>query len=451
MNLRQVVRSVRAHWVVAVVTFLVCVFIGGAYAVLPAKQYTASVVLLAQPPAGASDPGSDVGAIQIEIPQIAVEAENATIDAEAQANVPSRYRSVPVTISAVGDPASNTVTINASSTDPRAAQAYANATAARVLKVTNRDAGSLLVLSELGAAELPTSPTNPRATVALAAIAFGLIAAVFAALAAGALRRFVAADEISERLGIPVLGEVPALVRPGQNPVEMFEEGRDERGLEAFQQLRSHLHVMFRDTHPVIAVTSCDPREGKSSIVSHAAWALATPGQFVVAVDGDLRQPRLHEIFGVPLSPGVSDVPAATGPIELLAPTGNRYLELVPAGVPTRHPADIAAADVPRLLRALHESDRTVVLDCPPVMGVAETTILVTKADAVILVVDARKLTFENLEQGLAHLRAAGANVVGIVLNRVRWRKMGSVYGYDGSAHTLATDSLRTRLRRSDR
>ena len=76
MDLRQIVRTVRANWVVALVTFLVCLFIGGAYAVLPAKKYEASVVLVAQPPPGASDPGSDVGAIQIEIPQIAVEAEN---------------------------------------------------------------------------------------------------------------------------------------------------------------------------------------------------------------------------------------------------------------------------------------------------------------------------------------------------------------------------------------
>ena len=133
----------------------------------------------------------------------------------------------------------------------------------------------------------------------------------------------------------------------------MFKVGGDERGLEAFQQLRSQLHVMFQETHPVIAFTSCDPREGKSSVAAHTAWALATPGQFVVAVDGDLRQPRLHEIFGTELSPGVSDIAVANGPTELMAPTGNRYLELIPAGVPTRHPADIAAADVPRLLRAL--------------------------------------------------------------------------------------------------
>ena len=108
---------------------------------------------------------------------------------------------------------------------------------------------------------------------------------------------------------------------------------------------------MFQDTQPVIAFTSCAPREGKSSVVANAAWALATPGQFVVAVDGDLRQPKLHEIFGVDLSPGVSDIAVANGPSDLLALTGNPCLELIPAGVSPRHPADIAASDVPRLLR----------------------------------------------------------------------------------------------------
>ena len=91
------------------------------------------------------------------------------------------------------------MTISATSKDPAAAQAYANAAAARVVKVTNRVDTPVLVLSQLGMAALPTTPTNPRATVAVAAVAFGFIAAIFAALAAGALRRFVAADEVSER------------------------------------------------------------------------------------------------------------------------------------------------------------------------------------------------------------------------------------------------------------
>ncbi len=451
MDLRQIVRTIRAKWVVALLTFLACLCIGGAYAVLPAKVYEATVVMIAQPPAGAPAPGSLVGAIQLEISQIAVEAENPAVDAEAAAQVPASLRSFPATITASADPASNTVTISAKSTDPAAAQAYANATAARVLSAANRANGTLLVLSQLGKAELPSKPTNPRATVAVASVVFGLIAAVFAALLAGALRRFVAADEIADRLDVPVIGEVPTLARPGSNPAQMFALAGDERGLEAFQQLRSHLHVLFQDTHPVIAVTSYEQGEGKSCVASRTAWALATPGQFVVAVDGDLRQPTLHEIFGVELSPGVSDIAVANGPTELLAATDNRYLEVIPAGVPTRHPADIAAADVPRLLRALRESDRTVVLDCPPITGIAETTILMAKVDAVILVVDARKFNFANLERGVAEIKASGAMVAGIVLNRVRRPKGGWAYGYQRQSPPSSPETPRVKLRRPAR
>ena len=278
MDLKQIVRRVQANWIVALVTFLACVGIGFIYAVLPAKQYEASVLLIAQPPPNTGNAGTDVGAIQIEIPQIVVEAENGSVQEAARALVPARYRNDPVTITATGDPASNSVTINAKSTNPAAAQAYADAAASRVLKVTNRDAASLLVLSELGAAELPTTPTNPAKTVAVASVALGVILGIFAALAAAAIRRTGPADELWDRLGLPVLGEVPTLVGADGNPADMFGPTGDETGLEAFQQLRSFLHIKFQGSHPVIAFTSCDPKEGKSSIASHTAWALATPG-----------------------------------------------------------------------------------------------------------------------------------------------------------------------------
>ena len=93
MDLRQVVRTVRANWIVALVTFLACLFIGGAYAVLPAKKYEASVVLVAQPPAGASDPGSDVGAIQIEIPRSPWKRRTRRSTPRRSQQVPARFRS----------------------------------------------------------------------------------------------------------------------------------------------------------------------------------------------------------------------------------------------------------------------------------------------------------------------------------------------------------------------
>jgi len=90
----------------------------------------------------------------------------------------------------------------------------------------------------------------------------------------------------------------------------------------------------------------------------------------------------------------------------------------------------VVTADVPPLLNALQESNRTVVLDCPPIMGVAETTILATKADGVLVVVNARRVNFDQLVQGISQLRASVANVIGIVLNRVRRPKALSAYSY---------------------
>ena len=295
--------------------------------------------------------------------------------------------------------------------------------------MSNRTDHTVLVLSQLGTAALPTAPTGSRTTVLLAAFALGLIAAVFAALGSAAIGRHVAADEIWERVGIAVVGEVPRLAHTGADPIYVFESAGDPFGQEAFQQLRAFLQLMYGEMHPVIAVTSCDPRDGKSTVAAHTAWALANPGHLVAAVDADLRKPSLHEIFGRPLSPGVSDFDTASLN-DLLVPTGNPYLEFIASGLPTRHPADVVTNDVPSLLSALQESNRTVVLDCPPVMGVAETSILATKADGVLLVVNARNVKFDRLVQGITQLRGSGANVIGIVLNRVRRPKVVSAYSY---------------------
>jgi Mrp family chromosome partitioning ATPase/capsular polysaccharide biosynthesis protein len=414
VSLREIVRAVRSHWIVALLTLLVFLVAGLAYVTLPAKQYQATVVLVAVPPRTATDPGALVGAIQIEIPQVVVEVSTPVVQNVAKDRVPARYQSVPVSISAAGDPASNTITISAKSTDPRAAQAWANAVAARVVKVTNQTDYTVLVLSQLGTAALPTSPTGSRASIVLAAFALGLIAAVFAALGSAAVGRHVAAEEIWERVGIAVVGEVPRLAHTGTDPTYIFESAGDPFGQEAFQQLRAFLQLMYGEMHPVIAITSCDPRDGKSTVAAHTAWALANPGHLVAAVDADLRKPSLHEIFARPVSPGVSDFDAVSLN-DLLATTANPYLEFIASGLPTRHPADVVTADV---------------LDCPPVMGVAETSILATKADGVLVVVNARNVKFDRIVQCITQLRGSGANVIGIVLNRVRRPKALSSYSY---------------------
>ena len=169
MDIRQIVRTVRANWVVALVTFLVCLLhrrgLCGA-----AGEDVSGVGGAAGTASGrAPDPGSDVGAIQTQIPQIAVEAENPTVEQRSErpsaGAFPARCRS---TITATADPSSNTVTINCleygSCRRPGVRQRHgcpgADGDEPRRRAPTSS-------LSELGGAELPTTPTNPRGTVAI--------------------------------------------------------------------------------------------------------------------------------------------------------------------------------------------------------------------------------------------------------------------------------------------
>ena len=167
MNLRQVVRTVRAHWVVALVTFLVCLLIGAAYAVVPAKQYEATVVLLAQPPAGPDG-------VRTSLPFRSRSPDRGGSGERVGRRRRSRPGAQALPIGA-GDDLGNRGSFVQHRHDqrhehgpgrrPGVCQRHGGAGA----RVTDRDAGSLLVLSELGVAELPTAPSNPRATVAVAA------------------------------------------------------------------------------------------------------------------------------------------------------------------------------------------------------------------------------------------------------------------------------------------
>lgn len=420
---------------VAFAVFLMCVAIGAADAVLPARQYEASTLLFALPAANVTDLSGDIGAIQSLIPQIVIEAESSNVANLAQKSVPSQYQDVPVAISATGDPSSNSLTIAATSTSPRTAAATANAAAKALIAVIHQQPSSaeLFSLDQFSPAPVPSVPSNPGKPVLFGATAFGAIAGVFSALGAdGIRRRLRQVDEVRDRVGMPVLAEIPRMPRVGIRPSDIFLGDAAPGVLEAFQELRSSLLLMFPGMHAIFAVASCEAGEGKSAVAVNLAWALASESRPVVAVDCDLRKPTLNALLGVPIGPGVSNC-ASTEVAELIAPTRNPHLGAIPAGVPDRHPADIATSDVPKLLASLRQQGNTVIVDCPPLSGVAETTTLAVNADAVILVVDAQRFDPDRLQRNLARLDAAGAKVAGVVLNRVR-RGTRTRYGYY-SAH----------------
>jgi Mrp family chromosome partitioning ATPase len=417
MDFRQVGRAIRTNLLVALAVLFLFIVIGGADAYLPAKKYQASTILLAEPNQ-AIDPASAVAAIQFFLPQLAIESQDPSVLAKVAAKVPSKYARIPVSITAAANPQTGTLTVNATSTNPDAAAAFVNADAHVLIGLQkNNRAYALLEPSQ---ATIPTKPSNPRKAVLFGAITFGIIAAIFAALGADAIRRRLSkVEETRSAAGLSVLAEVPRVRRHALLPAQVFGTNADSLILEAFQELRSNLLLALPTDRPAtIAVTSGDSGEGKSSVAADLAWALASEQRPVTAVDCDLRKPTMHLLLGNAVGPGVSGCRSLELD-SLLSPTINPYLNFIPAGIPNRHPVDIVSAYVPSLLGELREEGRHVIVDCPPLNGVAETLLLASLADVVVLVVDVRHFDPAHVQQHQARLQDAGATVIGVVLNRV--------------------------------
>jgi capsular exopolysaccharide synthesis family protein len=432
MEIRQVIRDVRRNAFVALAVFVLCVVIGGAAALLPAKKYTASTLVATLPPTNPALVQDYPQVVAVVVPQLPDEATAAANQAVARDKVRPAYRSKVGSVTATADPGTNIVTIEASSSSPEAAAAYANAVAHQLISFQGSPANADFLLKQLSPAVPPTKPSNPRLPIVLGAAAFGVILGIFGAMwAAGIRRRLSRVTEVKERIGATVLGEIPRVGIPGPRPAELFVKHSEPLAMEAFQELRSNLLISLpAGASAAIAVTSCDPGEGKTSVATNIAWALAAQDRHVTAIDCDLRKPALHTQMGVPFGPGVTSRRTEDA-LAHASRTTNPYLDVIPAGIIDRHPSDIVSAHLPLLIEELRQRHETTVIDCPPLVGVAETVLIAAMVDLVIVVVDARRFNPERLQQCLLRLDSANSNVA-IVLNRVRFNRQrrDGAYGY---------------------
>ena len=192
------------------------------------------------------------------------------------------------------------------------------------------------------------------------------------------------------------------------------------------------------DRPRVIVLTSANPGEGKTTVASNLALALAEIGRRVLLIDGDLRKPRLHEIFNVSNAWGLSDLLEGTKPPEgseaMVVGTGYRDLYLLPAGSAASSISSLLHS--PRaleFLQRMREEFDTVIIDTPPMLQMPDARVLGRLADGVILVVRSARTTRETAAAAGQRLAEDGTRVLGTVLNEWDPRKTshaGYEYGY---------------------
>jgi capsular exopolysaccharide synthesis family protein len=195
---------------------------------------------------------------------------------------------------------------------------------------------------------------------------------------------------------------------------------------EAARNIRTNLQFMSPDRPlRVVVVTSAGPSEGKTTVATGLAIAIAQAGQKVILVDCDLRRPRVHRVFGKSSDRGVTTAVMDRGVLtdELLA-TDIPNLSVLPAGPIPPNPAELLQSDrFKQLLATLRESYDRVVIDSPPIVPVTDAAVLSTQVDGTVIVVRAFATARDLVLEAKRSIRGVGGRVIGAVLNAVDFRR----------------------------
>ncbi len=288
-------------------------------------------------------------------------------------------------------------------------------------------------VSVVDAAKLPESPVTPNLliNVILSTFAGGLAGVAMAAVLAQIDEGIADPAEVEAKLGLPLLGTVPRL--KGEEPLEALQEPRSLI-VEAYLAIQANLELSTAHGTPgSVAVTSTRPREGKSTTTVALAQSLARARRKVVLVDADMRSPAVHTAFGVANETGVSNFLAGLDDIDqLLRPTNREGLTIITAGPQPPNAGDLLTGDrLPLLIERLRQRFDHVIIDCPPVIGLADAPLVAAAAESVIYVVEARSIPSGVARIALSRLTAAQVNVLGAVLTKFESKRAYLGYGYD--------------------
>lgn len=285
-------------------------------------------------------------------------------------------------------------------------------------------------------ADLPIAPTDEFIWDELAiALAIGILAGIGFALVLENLDTTIHSSQQLESLyGLTVLGNVPKGFITAQDLNHEDAPDNSKRMQEAYRLLCTNLLVSRKQLSKQeqvdlekIMITSAEPQEGKSMVAANLARMFAEQGKKVFLVESNLRHPVLVEKFGVDGHVGlgnlfIDQLPADEPSLaKLVCTTDQPGLSLINSGSKVPNPtALLASPSVEKLLDYLEARGEITVLDAPPVLGVADVSVLAPKVDGIILVVRQSLSKRETVSRALKQLSAAQAHVLGIVFMQKR-------------------------------
>lgn len=282
-------------------------------------------------------------------------------------------------------------------------------------------------------ADLPGRPSSPR-------LVLNMLLALVAGCALGAIAAFLleqadeaVADpaEVERMVGLPLLGSVPKLLH--RTPSEALADRKSEM-VDAYLAVQTNLSFSTERGVPAsLAITSTRPAEGKSTTALALATSLARAQKKVVLLDGDMRSPSVHHLIHTDHKRGLSNFLSGDDEVEGLLHRVDEFgFHAITAGPIPPNAAELLTSDRLSLLIAelLRRFDH-VVIDSPPVMGLADAPLIGSRVEGVIYAVESHGIRASLVRTALNRLASANARVLGAVLTKFEARRGGMSYGYE--------------------
>jgi polysaccharide biosynthesis transport protein len=282
-------------------------------------------------------------------------------------------------------------------------------------------------------ARLPEEPSSPRLAInMLLALLFGLGLAAAATLALEQVDEGVKDPaDVNRATGLPLLGTIPK-----EQEDRALELLRDRKSSLSEAYLSVQTALQFSTHHGVpksFAVTSTRPAEGKSTMSFAIAQSLARTGRKVILVEGDMRSPSVHKILGVPNASGLSNYLAGDDTIDDKVIQVEEYGLWTMVGGPQPPSAAelLTGTRLAKLVERLLGKFDHVIVDCPPVLGLADVPLIGNQVEAMIYVVQAQSVRSSLIRASIGRLLSANVNVLGVVLTKFDAKRAHYGYGYD--------------------
>jgi capsular exopolysaccharide synthesis family protein len=332
-----------------------------------------------------------------------------------------------IDVEVVGD--TQLLRVSAESSDPEQARLIADAAAgAFIVENTENQFSRPGDVSIVEAATTPDSPVRPKVLLdtILGALAGLILACGLAALLEYLDDTVKSPDEVEAAAGLTTLGGVARFHRPRSPEAGLIATRHRHPVAEAYRMLRTNVQFStLEQSAQTLLVTSANPGEGKTTTVANLALVMAQAGKRVIAVDSDLRRPSLHRFFGVGNGTGLTTL-LLSGEPELdgcLKPTAFDNLWVLPSGPQPPNPSELLGSRrLESVLQTLKQSADVIVMDSPPALAVADASILASRVDGTLLVVDSGHTRAGSLTRAKEALGRAKTNLMGAVLNKLTQR-----------------------------